>query len=424
MDITAREIIDSRGCPTIQARVSLAGGASGTAAVPSGASTGSREALELRDGGSRYMGRGVLKAIEAVEEIIRPRLLGIDATRQAEIDAFLQELDGTPNKSRLGANSLLAVSLANARAAAEAVGLPLYRYLGGITARLLPVPQMNVLNGGAHAGNNLDMQEFMILPAGGRSFRDALRMGVEIYHNLRAILDDRGLSTGIGDEGGFSPDLETHDQALDLLVHAIERAGYEPGRDAFLAIDSAASEFYREGHYHLEGKTLDAGDMVRMYEGWLDSYPLVSIEDGLAEDDWDGWAHITDRLGSRVQLVGDDLFVTNTVYLARGIGAGAANALLVKVNQIGTLTETMQAIQLARTAGYSTVISHRSGDTEDTFIADLSVATASGQIKTGAPARSERTAKYNRLLEIEYELGPEAAYAGQGAVMRPQRIEP
>ncbi len=416
--IRAREILDSRGFPTVEASVELSGGAVGTAAVPSGASTGSGEALELRDGGDRFMGRGVLGSVQAIDREIAPALVGMDARRQAEVDACLNDLDGTPSKSRLGANSILAVSLAVARAGALSLGLPLYRHLGGMKARLLPVPQLNVLNGGAHADNNLDFQEFMIVPAGAQTFAAALQMGVEVYHSLKTLLSRRDLRTSVGDEGGFAPNLKSHDQALRLLVEAIQEAGYEAGRDVFLAVDAAASEFYRDGLYQVEGRKLDAGEMVDLYRTWVDSYPLVSIEDGLAEDDWEGWGTLTRELGSRVQLVGDDLFVTNTVRLTRGVAEGAGNSLLVKPNQIGSLTETIQAVQMAHLSGFTSVISHRSGETEDTFIADLAVGLTTGQIKSGAPARSERTAKYNRLLAIEAELGSEAVYGGLGSVLR------
>ncbi len=417
--VTAGEILDSRGYPTVRARVSLAGGVWGEAAVPAGASTGQGEALELRDGGARYQGRGVLKAVDGIFESIAPALLGVDATRQTEIDTILRDLDGTPDKSRLGANAILAVSLAVARAAAGALGIPLYRYLGGVSARLLPVPQLNIINGGVHAGNNLNIQEFMIVPAGAPSFSEGLSAGSEVYHCLGDILRRRRMASGVGDEGGYCPDLKSHTEALDLMMEAIEGAGYRAGRDVYLAIDAAASEFCQDGVYRLGDEELGTRDMIDMYSSWIDRYPLVSIEDGLAEDDWQGWGQMTQTLGSRVQLVGDDLFVTNTAYLARGIAAGAANAMLVKPNQIGTLTETLQAIQMAHAAGYSTIISHRSGETEDTFIADLSVATASGQIKAGAPARTERTAKYNRLLAIQEQLGAESVYGGPGVILRP-----
>lgn len=417
-DVKGREIIDSRGNPTVEVEVLLDTGHVGRAAVPSGASTGSYEALELRDGDDRFGGKGVVRAVTSIRKEISPRVKGMDPSRQAELDAVLRELDGTPNKARLGANSLLGVSMAAARAAASYGGISLYRYLGGLSARLLPVPQMNVINGGLHADNNLDIQEFMIIPAGAQSYREALRMGAEVYQRLKAILKERGLGTNVGDEGGFSPTLENHREALDLLVESAERAGYEPGRHVYLGIDAAASEFYQEGRYRFEGKTLSSQDLVEIYVQWIERYPLISIEDGMAEEDWSGWSLLTRELGSRVQLVGDDLFATNTLRLTRGFAEGAANSLLVKVNQIGTLTEAIGALRMAHSAGYTTVVSHRSGETEDTFISDLAVGLASGQIKAGAPARSERTAKYNRLLRIEEELGSEAAFGGIAAVLR------
>lgn len=420
-EIRAREILDSRGMPTVEVDVILDTGELGRASVPSGASTGKGEALELRDGGTRYGGMGVLKAVTGVEETIAPQLVGLDPCRQAALDSCLKEIDGTPNKSRLGANAILAVSLASARAAAESQGVPLYRYLGGLSARLLPVPQLNVINGGLHADNNLDVQEFMLLPAGASSFSEALAIGAEVYGSLRSLLSARGLGTNVGDEGGFAPSLESHQQALDLLMEATRAAGYEPGLHVFLGIDAAASEFFQEGSYRFEGRSVSSRDLIEIYRSWAGSYPLVSIEDGMAEDDWEGWSLLTEELGSSVQLVGDDVFVTNTVLLARGVAENAGNSLLVKLNQIGTLTEAIAALRMAHSAGYTTVVSHRSGETEDHFIADLSVGLASGQIKAGAPARSERTAKYNRLLRIEQELGSEAAFGGIGAVLRMER---
>ena len=424
-EIVAREILDSRGNPTLEVDCVLDGGVGGRAAVPSGASTGSREALELRDGGKRYLGKGVRKAVGNVLEEIAPRLRGLDARDQARIDRALIELDGTPDKSRLGANAMLGVSLAVARAAAEASGLPLYAYVGGPAATVLPVPLLNVLNGGAHADNTLDVQEFMLVPIGFDRFSEALRAGTEVYHTLKKVLKDEKLGTGVGDEGGFAPNLKSNRQALELLVRAIEKAGYAPGKQIALALDVAASEFAekkgKKTRYNLadEGRTgLSSSDLIALYREWLDAFPLVSIEDGLAEDDWDGWKELTTELGSRVQLVGDDLFVTNPAILARGIEAGIANALLVKVNQIGTLTETLEAVETAKTHAYSNVMSHRSGETEDTIIADLAVATRCGQIKTGAPCRSDRVAKYNRLLRIEEELEGVATYPGAKAFPR------
>jgi len=423
--IKAREILDSRGNPTIEAECRLADGSAGRAMVPSGASTGSREALELRDGGSRYLGKGVRKAVENVLREIGPALAGADATDQVAIDRRLVELDGTESKSRLGANAMLGVSLAIARASAAAAGQPLYRTLTSPTGTVLPVPLLNVLNGGAHADNSVDIQEFMLVPFGFDDFAEALRSGVEIYHTLKGILLDKSLTTAVGDEGGFAPELRSNQEALDLLLEAIEKAGYRPGDQVALALDVAASEFADSADgttsYSLpgEGRTgLTADDLIRLYEVWVDSYPLVSIEDGLDEGDWSGWKRLTDALGDRVQLVGDDLFVTNPEILAKGIEEGLANALLVKLNQIGTLTETLEAMALASSHGYANVISHRSGETEDTTIADLAVATAAGQIKTGAPCRSDRVAKYNRLLTIEEELGNEARFLGRTAFRR------
>jgi enolase len=412
--ITAHEILDSRGQPTLEALVGLANGATGLAQVPSGASTGTFEAHELRDGDPRrYSGKGVLRAVENILGPIQSELRGEDALNQARIDQLMIDLDGTPNKSQLGANAILAVSLATAKAAANAVGLPLYRYLGGPFANLLPAPLMNVLNGGAHADNNLDIQEFMIVPIGAPSFREALRYGAEVFAALKQVLRQRGLSTGVGDEGGFAPNLDSNAAALDLLMTAIEQAGYRPGEDIALALDVAANELLQDGQYHFEGKARSAEQMVNYYEQLLANYPILSLEDGLAEEDWAGWQAMTARLGSRVQLVGDDLFVTNPARLQKGIDSGAANAILIKLNQIGTLTETVSTIQLAVQAGFRTLISHRSGETEDTTIADLAVATRAGQIKTGSLCRSERIAKYNQLLRIEDELGEAAVYAGR-----------
>jgi len=420
IEIRAREILDSRGNPTVEADVVLDSGAIGRAAVPSGASTGEHEAIELRDGDpKRYGGKGVLRAVQHIEETILPALRGMDAIAQVDIDRALIELDGTPNKERLGANSILAVSMAVARAAAADVGLPLFRYLGGPMARTLPVPMMNVLNGGAHATNTVDFQEFMIVPLGAETFAEALRIGAEVFHSLKKVLVKRGLSTGVGDEGGFAPDLKSDEDALAALIEAIEGAKYAPGKQVAIALDPAASELFdKNGHYVFKKSgagTLDAHAMIDLYARWLDQYPIVSIEDGLAEDDWDGWAALTAALGDRVQLVGDDIFVTNTSRLARGIESHVGNAILIKVNQIGTLTETLEAIEMARSAGYLSVISHRSGETEDVFISDLAVATSAGQIKTGSASRGERVAKYNQLLRIEEILGESAEYPG-GAI--------
>ena len=409
--VVAREVLDSRGTPTVEAEVLLEGGASGRAMVPSGASTGAHEAHELRDGGSRYCGKGVLQAVNNIEEKIAPTLCGLSALDQGAVDAAMLELDGSDNKSALGANAILAVSLATARAAANGIGLPLYRYLGGPMATLLPVPLMNVINGGAHAANSLDFQEFMVVPHGAPSFREALRMGTEVFHTLKGLLQERGMSTAVGDEGGFAPDLG-NDAAGDLLVQAIEKAGYRPGDQISLALDVASTEFFKDGRYAFDGGSYSSAEMVDQLARLVSRYPIVSIEDGVAEDDWDGWALLTQRLGSSVQLVGDDLFVTNTSRLQRGIDLGVANSILIKVNQIGSLTETLQAIDLAGRAGYTSVISHRSGETEDTTIADLAVASRAGQIKTGSLSRSERVAKYNQLLRIEDELGSQARYAG------------
>jgi enolase len=412
--IRAREILDSRGNPTVEVDVRLATGAVGTAAVPSGASTGEHEAVELRDGDkSRYLGKGVKKAVENVEGPITEKLVGMEALAQAEIDAALIALDGSDNKSKLGANAILGVSLAVARAGADECGLPLYRYLGGVSATRLPMPMMNILNGGRHADNNVDLQEFMIVPVGAGSFKKALRWGAEIYHSLKAILHKRGLATGVGDEGGFAPSLKTNEEAVEVILEAIDRAGYKAGKDVAIALDPATSELWQDGAYVFwksDQSKKSSTEMVEFWKGWCDKYPIVSIEDGLAEGDWEGWKQLTRALGDKVQLVGDDLFVTNVKFVERGIKERAANAVLIKVNQIGTLTETLQTIAMATRAGWRTIVSHRSGETEDTFIADLAVATGCGQIKTGAPARSERVAKYNRLLRIEEELGSAATF--------------
>ncbi|HEX9126494.1 MAG TPA: phosphopyruvate hydratase [Methylomirabilota bacterium] len=416
--VHAREILDSRGNPTVEVEVWLDSGAFGRAMVPSGASTGSREAVELRDDDdTRYGGKGVRQAVRNVTETIAPEIEGLEATEQAAVDRALLELDGTPNKSGLGANALLGVSLAVARSGADECGLPLYQYLGGPGARIMPVPMMNVLNGGAHADNGLDIQEFMIVPAGAGSFGEALRVGVEIFHALKKLLKDKGLSTGVGDEGGFAPVLPGNEAALDFVLRAVERAGYRPGEDVFLALDAAASEFGERGRYRLRADHADKSreEMLAFYELLLSRYPICSIEDGLGEDDWEGWRALTERLGSRVQLVGDDIFVTSPAILQEGIRKRIANAILVKLNQIGTLTETLETIELAKRAGYGTIISHRSGETEDTFVADLAVAVNAGQIKTGSLSRGERTAKYNQLLRIEEELGPSAVWPGRAA---------
>ena len=415
--VRAREVLDARGFATVEAEVELEGGARGRAMVPSGASTGTHEALELRDGGKRYLGKGVRRAVENVNERIAPELVGMDALDQEGVDRAMLELDGTPNKANLGANAVLAVSLAVARAAAEALGLPLYRYLGGVQGVTLPVPLMNVINGGKHADNRVDFQEFMLVPAGAGSFAEALRIGAEVFHTLKAVLKEKGYSTNVGDEGGFAPDLRSNEEAVELLLLAIERAGYTPGQEVSLALDPATSELYRDGKYHLEGegKVLSSEEMVAFWEAWVEKYPIRSIEDGLAEDDWEGWRLLTERLGGKVQLVGDDLFVTNPERLRAGIERGVANAILVKVNQIGTLSETLEAIRLAQRSGYRAVISHRSGETEDSFIADLAVAVNAGQIKTGSLSRSDRLAKYNQLLRIEEELGRAARFLGYAA---------
>ena len=415
--VYAREVLDSRGNPTVEVEVALESGAVGRAIVPSGASTGAFEAVELRDGDKgRYIGKGVEKAVANVNEIIAPELEGMDAFDQPAIDALMIELDGTHNKGKLGANAILGVSMAVARAAAEELGLPLFQYIGGVNAKQLPVPMMNILNGGEHADNSVDVQEFMILPVGAKSFREGLRMGAEVFHSLKKVLSERGLACGVGDEGGFAPNLGSNREALELIVEAIEKAGYKPGDDVRLGLDVAATEMYDKETklYDLkhEGKKLTAEQMVDLYEEWVNNFPIVTIEDGLDEEDWDGWKVLTDRLGKKVQLVGDDLFVTNTERLERGIEAGVANSILIKVNQIGTITETLDAIEMAKRAGYTAVISHRSGETEDTTIADLSVAVNAGQIKTGAPSRTDRVAKYNQLLRIEEMVGEQARYCG------------
>jgi enolase len=418
-DIVAREILDSRGNPTVEADVILSSGVVGRAAVPSGASTGEHEAIELRDNDKeRYLGKGVQMAVQNITETIAPALAGADATDQMSVDASLIELDGTPNKGNLGANAILAVSMATARAAAQELGLPLWRYLGGPLTRVMPVPMMNILNGGAHATNTVDLQEYMIIPVGAESFAEGLRMGAEVFHSLKKVLVKRKLSTGVGDEGGFAPDLKSDEEAITVVLEAIEAAGYQPGQQIALALDCAASELFKDGKYTFKKSgagTRDAGGMVELYTSWIDKYPIVSIEDGLAEDDWDGWKQLTEAIGERCQLVGDDLFVTNTERLSRGIEEGIANSILIKVNQIGTLTETLEAIEMARSAGYLSVISHRSGETEDTFIADLAVGTGAGQIKTGSASRTDRVAKYNQLLRIEQQLGGAAEYPG-GAI--------
>ncbi|MBT9139675.1 MAG: Enolase [Dehalococcoidia bacterium] len=413
--IFAREILDSRGNPTMEVDVSLAGGGFGRAAVPSGASTGAFEAIELRDNDSkRYLGKGVLQAVKNVNEIIAPALREKDVLEQASIDQMLIELDGTPNKGKLGANAILGVSMAVAKAAADSLGLPMYRYLGGANAKLLPVPMLNILNGGQHADNNVDIQEFMVLPVGAPTFAEALRVGTEIFHHLKKVLQKKGLNTAVGDEGGFAPNLTSNEAALAVIMQAIEAAGYSPGRDVVLALDVAASEIYRDGLYHLDGEGLQktSQEMVAFYEKLVATYPVASIEDGLSEEDWEGWKLLTDALGKKVQLVGDDLFATNMERLQRGIDASTANSILIKLNQIGSVTETLDCIALAQKHGYKQVISHRSGETADTTIADLAVATAAGQIKTGAPSRVDRVAKYNRLLRIEEELGSSARFAG------------
>ena len=416
-EVTAREILDSRGNPTLEADVFLESGAMGRAAVPSGASTGEHEALEMRDGDkNRYLGKGVLNAVDNVNEKIAPEIIGLDATEQRAIDEIMLDLDGTDSKRELGANAILGVSMAVAKAAAAACGLPLYRYLGGANARILPVPMMNILNGGQHADNNVDLQEFMIMPLGAETFSEALRMGAEVFHALKKVLSDRGLHTGVGDEGGFAPNLGSNEEAVQVILQAIERAGYTPGEDVYLALDPAASSFYRDGKYILAAESnpeKSAGDMVDFYTDWVDKYPICSIEDGLDENDWDGWKRLNEAIGGRIQLVGDDLYVTNVERLATGIEENASNSILIKLNQIGSLSETLDAIQMAVCNGWTAVVSHRSGETEDTTIADLVVATNTGQIKTGSLCRSERVAKYNRLLRIEEELGEVGVYGGE-----------
>jgi enolase len=416
-DVIGRQILDSRGNPTVEAEVFLEGGISARAAVPSGASTGIHEAVELRDGDkSRYLGKGVRKAVDNINEVIGPELVEnqMDATDQIGIDDLMIGLDGTPNKSKLGANAILAVSLAAARAAADALDLPLYRYIGGVSARQLPVPMMNIINGGAHADNKLDFQEFMVMPVGAPTFSEALRMGVEVFHTLKGVLKEKGWNTAVGDEGGFAPQISSTEEALSTIIQAIEKAGYIPGTDISLAMDPAVSDMFRDGVYHFEGEgvTRTPEQMVDLFKGLVDRYPIISIEDGMAEDDWEGWKMLTDAIGKRVQLVGDDLFVTNTERLERGIREGIGNSILIKVNQIGSLTETLQAIEMAKRAGYTAVISHRSGETEDATIADIAVATNAGQIKTGAPSRTDRVAKYNQLLRIEEQLDDLAQYRG------------
>jgi len=413
MDIRGREILDSRGNPTVEVDVMLESGAIGTAAVPSGASTGIHEAHELRDGEGRYNGKGVLKAVESVNTELARNLVGLDAVDQAAVDAAMIELDGTPNKKRLGANAILGVSLATAKAAAEECDLPLYRYLGGASARTLPVPMMNILNGGEHADNNVDLQEFMIMPFGATRFGEALRMGTEVFHALKSVCRERGLNTAVGDEGGFAPDLRSNEEAVELLLHAVEATGLTPGDDVKIAIDAASAEFLKDGSYVIEGRPHSVDELVGLYQSWCDKFPIFSIEDGLDQDEWAGWTQLTEALGDRVQLVGDDLFVTNSARLQMGIEKRAGNAILIKVNQIGTLTETLEAIALAHRSGYRCVISHRSGETEDTTIADLAVATNAGQIKTGAPCRSDRVAKYNRLLRIEEDLEDAAIFGAR-----------
>ncbi len=418
VDIVGREILDSRGNPTVECDVLLESGTMGRAAVPSGASTGSREAIELRDGDkNRYGGKGVLKAVEHINTEISESVLGLDASEQAFLDKTLIDLDGSDNKGRLGANATLAVSMAVARAAAEESGLPLYRYFGGMNANQLPVPMMNVINGGAHANNNLDLQELMIIPVGAPTFREAVRYGAEVFHALKKIIDAKGMTTAVGDEGGFAPNVASHEAAIQMILEAIEKAGYKPGEQIAIGLDCAASEFHKDGKYHLEGEglTLSAAEWTDILATWCGKYPIISIEDGMGESDWDGWKHLTDKLGSKVQLVGDDLFVTNTKILKEGIDKGIANSILIKINQIGTLTETFAAIEMAKRAGWTSVISHRSGETEDSTIADIAVGTNAGQIKTGSMSRSDRVAKYNQLLRIEEDLGDVAFYPGRSA---------
>ena len=417
-EVYAREILDSRGNPTIEVEVCLEDGSVGRAAVPSGASTGAHEAVELRDGDkNRYLGKGVTKAVDNVNDVIAEALIGLEATRQVEIDEMLIRLDGTPNKGKLGANAILGVSMAVAKAAAASVGLPLYLYLGGVSAQELPVPMMNILNGGQHADNNVDIQEFMIMPVGAASFSEALRMNAEIYHGLKALLNAKGLGTGLGDEGGFAPNLKSNEEAIEVILEAVKKAGYKPGEDIMIALDVAASEFYKDGKYQMEGEGLvkTSNQMVDYLAALCEKYPIVSIEDGLAEDDWKGWKALTKKLGTKVQLVGDDLFVTNTERLSKGISLGCGNSILIKLNQIGSVSETLEAIKMAHNAGYTAISSHRSGETADTTIADLAVALNTCQIKTGAPSRSERVAKYNQLLRIEEELGASAVYPGMDA---------
>ncbi|MFC0332321.1 phosphopyruvate hydratase [Paenibacillus sepulcri] len=417
-DVYAREVLDSRGNPTVEVEVSLESGGKGSAIVPSGASTGAYEAVELRDGDKgRYLGKGVLKAVENVNTIIAPEIIGLDALDQVLIDRKMISLDGTHNKGKLGANAILAVSMAVARAAADALNVSLYTYLGGFNAKTLPVPMMNIVNGGEHADNNIDVQEFMVLPVGAESFKEALRIGAEIFHNLKSVLKDKGLNTAVGDEGGFAPNLGSNEEAITTIISAIERAGYKPGVDVFLGMDVASTEFFKDGKYHLEGegRSFTPAEFVDLLASWADKYPILTIEDGCSEDDWEGWQLLTEKLGGKVQLVGDDLFVTNTERLSTGIEKGIGNSILVKVNQIGSLTETFDAIEMAKRAGYTAVISHRSGESEDSTIADIAVATNAGQIKTGAPSRTDRVAKYNQLLRIEDQLGSTAIYAGKSA---------
>ncbi|MBP2001443.1 enolase [Paenibacillus shirakamiensis] len=414
-DVYAREVLDSRGNPTVEVEVYLESGSIGRAIVPSGASTGAHEAVELRDGDkSRYLGKGVLKAVENVNELIAPEVIGMDALDQLGIDQLMITLDGTENKGKLGANAILAVSMAVARAAADALDLPLYVYLGGFNAKQLPVPMMNIVNGGEHADNNVDVQEFMVLPVGAPTFKEALRTGAEIFHSLKAVLQSKGLNTAVGDEGGFAPNFTSNEEALSTIMEAIEKAGYKPGVDVFLGMDVASTEFYKDGKYHLEGegKSFTSEEFVDLLVSWVDKYPIITIEDGCSEDDWAGWKLLSQKLGDRIQLVGDDLFVTNTERLGKGIEEGIGNSILIKVNQIGTLTETFDAIEMAKRAGYTAVISHRSGESEDSTIADIAVATNAGQIKTGAPSRTDRIAKYNQLLRIEDQLGELAQYNG------------
>jgi len=424
IDVYAREILDSRGNPTVEVETVLECGAVGRAAVPSGASTGQFEAVELRDGDkARYMGLGVQKAVDNVNNIIAPELENMDAIFQREIDQLLIDMDGTPNKGKLGANATLGVSMAVAKAAAIALDIPLYKYIGGVNAHVLPSPMMNILNGGKHADNSVDLQEFMIMPLGAGSFREALRMGAEVFHSLKAVLKSKGLSTSVGDEGGFAPNLDTNEDAIKYIIDAIEKAGYAPGKDVFIALDPAATEFYQDGKYNLsgEGKVLTPDQMVDYYQNLVEKYPIISIEDGMAEEDWDGWKALTERIGQKIQIVGDDLFVTNTSRLKKGIELKVTNSILIKVNQIGTLTETLEAIEMAKTAGYTAVVSHRSGETEDTTIADLVVGINAGQIKTGAPSRTDRVCKYNQLLRIEEELGDESRYLGLSSFYNIQR---